>query len=85
MEILAFKPTALEGLDHLLYKFVKDKGDKDADLALLPPGKGFLMVEFGGDSKQDSDDQARRCMEALKKAGNPPHDEAARRPASRKR
>ena len=72
MEILEFKPTALEGLDHLLFKFVKDKGDKDADLALLPPGKGFLMVEFGGESKQDSDDQARRCMEALKKAGHPP-------------
>ncbi len=65
-EILEFEPTALEGFDHLLFKFVKLKGDKTADLALLPEGKGFLLVEFGGDSKDDADDQARRCMKALR-------------------
>jgi FAD/FMN-containing dehydrogenase/Fe-S oxidoreductase len=73
LQILEFRPTALEGMDHLLYEFVRAKGDKSANIALLPPGKGFLLVEFGGDSKQDSDDQARRCMEALKKRGKPPH------------
>jgi FAD/FMN-containing dehydrogenase len=72
MEILKFNPTALEGIDHLLYEYVKAKGDENANLALLPPGKGFLMVEFGGDSKEDSDATARRCMDALKKAKNPP-------------
>ena len=54
MEILEFNPTGLEGIDHLLFKFVKDKGDENANLALLPPGGGFLLVEFGGDSKEDS-------------------------------
>jgi FAD/FMN-containing dehydrogenase/Fe-S oxidoreductase len=73
MQILEFKPTALEGIDHLLYEYVKAKGDENANIALLPPGKGFLMVEFGGDSKADSDANAKRCMEALKKAKNPPH------------
>ncbi|MBO0699356.1 MAG: FAD-binding oxidoreductase, partial [Zavarzinella sp.] len=72
IEILAFKPTALEGLDHLLFEYVKAKGDKNANIALLPDGKGFLMVEFGGDSKRDADDQARRCMAELKKGKNPP-------------
>ncbi len=72
-DILPFRPTALEGMDHLLFHFVKQKGDKNADLALLPPGQGFLFVEFGGDSKEDADAQARRCMEALKRAANPPH------------
>ncbi|HEY1378641.1 MAG TPA: FAD-linked oxidase C-terminal domain-containing protein, partial [Gemmataceae bacterium] len=72
MEILKFHPTALEGIDHLLYEYVKAKGDENANIALLPPGKGFLMVEFGGDSKADSDAAARRCMDALKKAKNPP-------------
>jgi FAD/FMN-containing dehydrogenase/Fe-S oxidoreductase len=71
MEILPLKPTALEGFDHLLFKFVKAKGDETADLALLPPGKGFLLVEFGGEDKQDSDEQAHCCMEMLKK-----HDDA---------
>jgi FAD/FMN-containing dehydrogenase/Fe-S oxidoreductase len=71
-EILEFKPTALEGLDHLLFEYVRAKGDKAANMALLPDGKGFLMVEFGGDSKQDSDNQARRCMAKLKQAKHPP-------------
>ena len=39
----------------------------------MPPGKGFLIVEFGGDSKQDADDQARRCMDMLGKQADKPH------------
>jgi Fe-S oxidoreductase len=72
-EILALKPTALEGIDHLLFQWVKARGDEAADIVLMPPGKGFLLVEFGGDSKQDADDQARKCMEVLKKQKDPPH------------
>jgi FAD/FMN-containing dehydrogenase/Fe-S oxidoreductase len=72
MQILEFNPTGLEGMDHLLFKFVKAKGDENANLALLPPGGGFLLVEFGGESKQDSDEQARRCMAAVAKQKNPP-------------
>jgi FAD/FMN-containing dehydrogenase/Fe-S oxidoreductase len=75
MEILSFKPTALEGIDHLLFEWVKQRGDKAADISLMPPGRGFLLVEFGGDSRQDSDGQARKCMEMLKKQKNPPHME----------
>ncbi len=73
MEILEYNPTALEGFDHLLFKFVKEKGEQDADLALLPPGTGYLMVEFGGGDKKEADANARKCMEALKKHGNAPH------------
>ena len=76
LEILEFKPTGLEGMDHLLFKFVKDKGDENANLALLPKPKsgpgGYLLVEFGGESKEDSDDQARRCMEKIGKEPNAP-------------
>ena len=71
-EILDLKPTALEGIDHLLIEYMQKKGDKTADLKLLPDGTGFLMVEFGGSSKDDTDGQARRCMEMLKKQKNPP-------------
>lgn len=71
-DILEFQPTALEGLDHLLIEYVQKKGDKTVDLDLLPDGRGFLMVEFGGESKADSDDQARQCIAAIKKMKNPP-------------
>lgn len=73
LEILKFKPTALEGIDHLLFEYVQKKGDKTNNLKLMPGGKGFLLVEFGGDSKQDSDDQARRCMDMLREEKNPPN------------
>ncbi len=72
-EILALKPIALEGVDHLLYEYVKAKGDENANISLLPPGKGFLLVEFGGDTKEEADEQARRCMEMLKKEKGAPH------------
>ena len=62
----SFEPTGLEGLDHLLYEWVKIRGDKPKAIELLPPGRGYLMVEFGGETKQEADAQARQCMEALK-------------------
>ena len=60
MEVLKFNPIACEGIDELLFEYVKKKGDENASLAILPKGPAFLLVEFGGDSKDDSDDQARR-------------------------
>jgi FAD/FMN-containing dehydrogenase/Fe-S oxidoreductase len=71
-ELLSYQPTALEGMDRLLFEWVRDKGDKCANLALLPPGGGWLMVEFGGESKQEADQQARRLMTELERSGNPP-------------
>lgn len=71
-EILPLKPTGLEGFDHRLFQWVQIKGRNAHELKLLPEGGGHLMVEFGGESKEDADEQARRCMEMLKKAGNPP-------------
>jgi FAD/FMN-containing dehydrogenase/Fe-S oxidoreductase len=64
-EILPHHPTALEGMDRCLFDWVRAKGDEDADLALLPPGGGWLLVEFGGESKEESDAQARVLMDRL--------------------
>lgn len=63
LEILEYRPTGLEGIDHLLFEWVKNKGDKCANLALLPPGGGYLLIEFGGASKEESDAQARKLMD----------------------
>ena len=64
--------AGLEGIDHLLLEYYRRKGEEAADMKLLPDGKGFMLVEFGGDSKEDADGQARRCMEMLKKKPHPP-------------
>ncbi len=71
-DILPLNPTALEGLDHLLIEYLMIKGHHRKQVALLPEGRGFLLVEFSGDSKEDAEAQARRCMEMLQKQPHPP-------------
>jgi Fe-S oxidoreductase/FAD/FMN-containing dehydrogenase len=71
-DILPLEPTGLEGLDHLLIEYIQKKGEETGKLKLLPEGKAFLLVEFGGENKEDSDAQARRCMEKLQAQANPP-------------
>jgi len=71
-DILAFEPVGLEGLDDLLIKLARTKGLHTHDLTLLPEGNGWLLAEFGGDSKEESNQKARRAMDELKKVKNPP-------------
>jgi len=70
LDVLRFKPIACEGIDKLLFEYVKKKGDQSASVAALPQGPAFLLVEFGGDSKKDCDDQARQMIDAVKRLGN---------------
>ncbi len=64
-EILAYEPVGLEGIDHTLIGYMKKTGLHPADLELLPEGKGWLLAEFGGDDKEESDTKARKLMAAL--------------------
>src|SRR4051794_40927175 len=72
MDILQYQPIGLEGLDDILIDYMITTGVHTKHLKLLPPGKGWLLVEFGGDNKEESDDRARELMAALKHAENPP-------------
>ncbi len=72
IEILKFKPIACEAIDALLVENMKIKGLHPRDLKLLPGGRGWLLVEFGGEDKNDSDDQARRLIDSLKKQPGAP-------------
>jgi len=71
-EVMRHGPIALEGMDDRLIADMKKVHLHPHDLELLPPGAGWLLVEFGGDSKQESDDRARKLMEALKQVEHPP-------------
>ena len=46
-QVLEFKPIGLEGFDGMLVDFMQRKGLAVDDVALLPPGRGFLLVELG--------------------------------------
>jgi Fe-S oxidoreductase/FAD/FMN-containing dehydrogenase len=58
-EVLAAAPTACEGLDEAIIGGLRARGLRLADIELLPPGKGWLMVEFGGDSLEEALARAR--------------------------
>ncbi|WP_338875115.1 FAD-binding and (Fe-S)-binding domain-containing protein [Spirosoma sp. SC4-14] len=66
------KPIGLEGMDEKLIGYMKKRGLNVDDLPLLPSGKGWLLVEFGGDTKEESDNKAKALMEEFKKSDNPP-------------
>ena len=52
-EILAARPIACEGLDEAIIGGLKSRGLRLADIALLPPGKAWVMIEFGADTREE--------------------------------
>ncbi len=73
MEILRHDPIGLEGIDGALVGYMKKKGLNLDDLGILPDGEGWLLVEFGGESKDESDARARDMMEDLRGRDDAPH------------
>ena len=70
--LLEYKPIGLEGFDALIVEFMRKKNLAVDDIALLPDGRGHLLVEFGGESREEAVAQARTMMEACKKFSPPP-------------
>jgi Fe-S oxidoreductase len=75
-EILEHQPIALEGLDDVLIDHMRKKGLHSENLGMLPEGRGWLMVEFGGDSREEADARARKLLDAV--ASDPGHPAATR-------
>jgi Fe-S oxidoreductase len=72
-EILTHKPIGLEGFDDLLVYYNRAKAMNSEGLKLLPEGEGWLMVEFGGQTAQEAESQARGLIDALNRSTNPPN------------
>lgn len=70
-EILAHKPIGLEGLDDLLIGLNIKRGINPESIQ-LPQGHGWLLVEFGGPSKEQSDAAAAELMDELASLPNAP-------------
>jgi FAD/FMN-containing dehydrogenase/Fe-S oxidoreductase len=71
-ECVGYGANACEGLDDQLLSYNKIKHEHIRQMELLPPGGGWLMVEFGGNDKQESDAKARRLMADMARKPNPP-------------
>ena len=65
-------PVGLEGIDSRLIGYMKKKGLHPDDVDLLPDGDGFLLVEFGADTKEESDRQADALVAAVEQSDDPP-------------
>ncbi|HEX5241246.1 MAG TPA: FAD-binding and (Fe-S)-binding domain-containing protein [Candidatus Limnocylindrales bacterium] len=58
---------ACEGMDEKLVRDVRARGIHPDALQLLPDGHGFLLVEFGGADRRESDERARAFVAAVRR------------------
>ena len=66
-DVMASGCIACEGMDDKLVSDVRSRGIHPNALHLLPQGRGFLLVEFGGDDRAASDDAANEFIDALRR------------------
>jgi len=66
MEVMAHHPIGLEGMDDRLVEDMVKMRIHPSQVKLLPEGRGWLLVEFGGETKEEADGRARQLMDALK-------------------
>lgn len=71
--IMSHKPIGLEGFDDVLVTATRRRGINSKGLALLPEGNGWLLVEFGANTKAEAEAQAARLMEELGRSKAPPN------------
>jgi FAD/FMN-containing dehydrogenase/Fe-S oxidoreductase len=65
-EVMEFEPIGLETFDQRLVDNELRKGFRRHP-ELLPGGEAWLLVEFGGDSKEEADAKAERLQAAMRK------------------
>jgi FAD/FMN-containing dehydrogenase/Fe-S oxidoreductase len=63
------QPIALEGLDHRLITDQQIKHMNARALHELPKGTAYLMVQFGGDTREEVDQFAQEMLDALHEPG----------------
>jgi FAD/FMN-containing dehydrogenase/Fe-S oxidoreductase len=68
--ILEFNPIGLEGFEGTMADALRKKGAPN--LELLPEGGGLLLVELGSNDAAETEERARRMMEALRQGPGAP-------------
>ncbi|MFL5871284.1 MAG: FAD-binding and (Fe-S)-binding domain-containing protein, partial [Solirubrobacterales bacterium] len=71
-EVLEHDPIGLEGMDQELIDDMLRGGQHTGDLSLLPEGQGWLLAEFGGETREEADQKAEKMMGALGKGSGAP-------------
>ena len=63
--VMSHRPVGVEGMDDTLIEMMQLKQWNTAQIAMLPAGRGWLLAEFGGDTKEQATARARRLMADL--------------------
>jgi FAD/FMN-containing dehydrogenase/Fe-S oxidoreductase len=71
-EIVASGVIGLEGIDDILVSDLKAKNIHPKEVHELPPGKGWLLAEFGADSPQAAEAAARNLVTQLQRRPDAP-------------
>jgi FAD/FMN-containing dehydrogenase/Fe-S oxidoreductase len=71
-EIMKWGPIACEAIDYKLVENMRLKGLHSGDLKFLPRGHGWLLLEFGGESKEEADRHANGLVAGLQRVSNAP-------------
>jgi FAD/FMN-containing dehydrogenase/Fe-S oxidoreductase len=71
--LLEHRPIGLEGMDDRLVRYMRDKHLHEKYIPLLPEGKGWLVVEVGGDTRAEAEDKANAIAAAAQQGGGSPH------------
>ena len=70
--IMKYQPMGLEGLDENFVSNMKKRQLNLSEIAMLPKGNAWLLVEFGGESEDDTKNKAQGLMQTLQKEMNAP-------------
>jgi Fe-S oxidoreductase len=70
--ILEHHPIGLEGVDEMLIRSGAHSGLHPDNLRLLPEGRGWLYVEFGGETTEEAREHADVFVSQLGGSGGPP-------------
>ena len=84
-DILRFEPIALEGFEGDVLTVMRQKNLQPENIALLPPGNGYLLAEFGGDTAAAADAEADKLVNWLCEQPEPPVIKVVREPGEVKR
>src|SRR4029077_10921735 len=66
------RPISIEGMDGTLIDDMTLLGIHRPERSMLPDGKGWLLVELGGETKEEADEKARALIADLEKDSVPP-------------
>jgi FAD/FMN-containing dehydrogenase/Fe-S oxidoreductase len=71
-EIIQSGPIACEAIDDVLVENMRLKGMHSGDLGFLPEGHGWLLLEFGGESRMESEGRAHALLDIVRRQSKAP-------------